>query len=360
MNAVPSLKNKYKPILVKNIVLSFVAYHIGLAITLLAMLLEVTSLQPSKFYFFLYLIYIPHIALFIYVARAPDISKLQTNYLLAIQMVWWLVVFCFWDFYLAQARPLTLILGFFAIHYLFLYARFIHCMLLCIAISVIHLSNSYIGINYYGHQESFALEALLTLSFFCASTLIGFHSTTVSAKVLRAVAKDDLTKLYNRRYFNNVLAEEFNSCHRYGHPSSLLLMDMDAFKAINDRYGHSVGDKVLVAFAQALRASLRECDYACRWGGEEFLVVLPHTDKDGATAIATRLLKELSRKGILKDDVNLVVTFSGGIALLNDYPTPEAAINQADKLMYQAKHQGRNQIISDQPQLQTTTPAQLE
>lgn len=107
---------------------------------------------------------------------------------------------------------------------------------------------------------------------------------------------DGLTKLFNSRHFYDQLKSEINRAKRYGHPLSLLLLDIDDFKNYNDTYGHVEGDKVLVRLGQVIRRCLRKTDSAYRYGGEEFTVILPETTGDAAVALAERIRREFSNE----------------------------------------------------------------
>lgn len=156
---------------------------------------------------------------------------------------------------------------------------------------------------------------------------------------------DPLTGLYNRRH----LVEELNRRHsdavRYQYSLCVALLDLDLFKQINDTYGHSAGDQVLHAFAGHLHSELRAGDVAGRWGGEEFLVILPHTELDGALAVANRIRAATAAEPVSVDGQRIAVTVSGGCTL-GPADSPEAMVHLADVGLYRAKSSGRNQIAA--------------
>ncbi len=160
--------------------------------------------------------------------------------------------------------------------------------------------------------------------------------------MLAQTALDGLTGVFNRRYFDKQLLAEISRSKRYNHTFSLILLDIDDFKRINDTYGHTVGDKVLKEFAGVLKNHLRSEDIAARYGGEEFTLLLPQTDLSGAKIFAERLL-EKSRDFLYNDEIN--VTFSGGIA---NYPhhgfNVQHLLEISDKGLYESKLRGKNQI----------------
>ena len=164
----------------------------------------------------------------------------------------------------------------------------------------------------------------------------------------RLAAIDELTGLFNRRFLDIYLAKEVNRARRYHEVFSILFLDIDDFKRINDLHGHEVGDQVLAALAGEIQGLLRREDFAARYGGEEFLVVLPHTDDEGTRGFAGRL-DDLVRNVDLPHGVKL--TFSGGIA---SFPlhgsTPRELLRNADAALYQAKINGKGHARTAPPE----------
>ena len=162
----------------------------------------------------------------------------------------------------------------------------------------------------------------------------------------RLATQDSLTGLFNRRYFFAVAKREFQRSQRYGHPLALLLLDIDYFKRINDSYGHRAGDQVLRTVAGVLREGLRQVDIPCRYGGEEFVMLLPETPLDTATAVALRLGATLAETPIPTEKGPVPVTVSIGVAaLLNgENLTLDLLLERADQAMYGAKQAGRNRV----------------
>ena len=162
------------------------------------------------------------------------------------------------------------------------------------------------------------------------------------SRLTEALAHTDaLTGLPNRRALYPHLTEHLELA-QHGTPSSLLLIDLDHFKLINDRHGHNVGDAVLVQTAQLLRASLRASDVAGRWGGEEFLMILPATPAQLGLAIAEELCQRFAAQPFLQGGAPLPVTVSIGVSESRPGDTLQACVARADQALYHAKHQGRN------------------
>lgn len=154
---------------------------------------------------------------------------------------------------------------------------------------------------------------------------------------------DHLTKIYNRQKFDSVSSYEIKRALRYKHSLSLIMFDIDNFKNVNDTYGHDVGDKVLIALVDAVSDLLRESDTFARWGGEEFVVLLPETDLDLAVLKAEDLRKIIESTKI--DKVGNV-TCSFGVSVLSGLEDPEQLFKKADSALYLAKNSGKNIVKS--------------
>lgn len=157
---------------------------------------------------------------------------------------------------------------------------------------------------------------------------------------------DELTRIYNRRYFEEILRREINRATRYPQKFSLLMIDIDNFKECNDIYGHLAGDKILKYIANILCFKTRKTDFVSRYGGEEFTVVAPHTDKKSASVIAARLVDFISKEDyILAEGAKARVTVSIGVATFpDDAILRDELIIIADKALYQAKKMGKNRV----------------
>ncbi len=156
---------------------------------------------------------------------------------------------------------------------------------------------------------------------------------------------DELTFIYNRRFFDNAIEKEYYRSKRYGTSLSLLFFDLDNFKEINDNYGHKAGDILLQEIGHTLNDTIRKEDMPCRYGGEEFVVILPNTDKTGAVSFSDRINTAIN-KIKLPEIENRDVTISAGIATYpDDTDDYKELIILADKAMYKAKFSGKNQIL---------------
>lgn len=161
-------------------------------------------------------------------------------------------------------------------------------------------------------------------------------------KLEEMALRDPLTGVGNRRHTQMHLRYAFEELRRYGWVFGMLFVDIDHFKRINDAYGHQVGDEVLRMVAHALSASLRVFDFVGRWGGEEFIIILPNITDDVLAMIAERCRRLVEESGYQHEGKELKVTVSIGAVLGNPDDTVEECVERADKLMYQSKAAGRN------------------
>jgi len=157
---------------------------------------------------------------------------------------------------------------------------------------------------------------------------------------------DGLTNLYNSRHFYTILELEINRAHRYRRALALLMIDIDDFKRFNDTYGHQAGDKVLAQTGAVIRSALREADTGYRYGGEEFVVILPETVGPGAVQLSERIRKELAEMPIsLKAKTNDHITASMGVSELQEKDKLSEFVKRADENLYAAKKEGKNRVI---------------
>ncbi|TCS71521.1 diguanylate cyclase [Sulfuritortus calidifontis] len=163
-------------------------------------------------------------------------------------------------------------------------------------------------------------------------------------EVANLVREDQLTGALNRRGMEEAMARELARAERMAAPLSLALLDIDHFKKINDSYGHQAGDQALVHLSKVTRQLLRPSDSLGRWGGEEFLIMLPNTDLAEAEKVMQRLQRELTKTFFLHDNQRILITFSAGVAQRQAGEERDLWIRRADQAMYQAKAKGRNRV----------------
>ena len=164
-------------------------------------------------------------------------------------------------------------------------------------------------------------------------------------QILKETSRTDyLTNLLNRRAMVKRLDKEAALQQRHGQDFCLIMLDLDHFKNINDNYGHDAGDQVLVRVADILRQEIRESDELSRWGGEEFLVLLPQTHLDEARDLAERLRTQLARMDTTYRSEDTRITGSFGVVQFDGSRALTACIKKADEALYEAKHSGRNRV----------------
>ena len=171
------------------------------------------------------------------------------------------------------------------------------------------------------------------------------HTLELSKKYQKLAHFDPLTQLSNRRDALYILKREQARILRNKEPLTIILCDVDHFKKINDEYGHNAGDAVLVELSKIFTLQIREQDCISRWGGEEFLFILPQTTAINANIFAEKIQKILQRHTVNFEDESIKVAVSMGIEQFNEVQSIDEAINNADKYLYQAKNAGRNQIF---------------
>jgi two-component system cell cycle response regulator len=159
---------------------------------------------------------------------------------------------------------------------------------------------------------------------------------------------DGLTGVWNRSYFNQRFGDEISAAQRYGRTVALVMLDLDHFKALNDSFGHPFGDQVLQVVGEVLHTSLRTTDAPCRYGGEEFALILTETDELGATVSAERIRQQIAQHAFRPKDKHVEVTASLGVASSAIFDRKSLSVSTfvtaADDALYQAKHEGRNRV----------------
>jgi diguanylate cyclase (GGDEF)-like protein len=196
------------------------------------------------------------------------------------------------------------------------------------------------------HAPSFNADQVETAASLAAQVVVALENARLHRIVERQALVDSLTGLANRRSFEETLRAELARGGRFGEPVCVVLADIDDFKQVNDRYGHAAGDEVLKAFAAALRATVRESDVACRWGGEEFALVLSATDAEGGARLAERARAAIAGQEVAMPNGDLLsVTASFGVSSYPESHELGELLAAADSALYEAKRDGKNRVV---------------
>ncbi len=193
-------------------------------------------------------------------------------------------------------------------------------------------------------QQRFNENELQLLETLLCCLVYPLKNATLYQQAINMAHTDPLTKIQNRTAFNDSILREYNLAKRNRQHLSLIFIDIDYFKSINDQYGHECGDFALSSVAKWIKASIRDCDMIFRYGGEEFVVLLSDTPLDKAALIAERIRQTIEKNTLAYAMQTLQLTASLGVSTLLGNDTVQNLINRADNAMYQAKEQGRNRV----------------
>lgn len=210
---------------------------------------------------------------------------------------------------------------------------------------------------YYHHKEGYRLPALVRVTPIrdAEGTIVGaveiFSDNSPRVRLAERVEEleklallDPLTRLGNRRYGELNLASRLNGLERYGWSFGVLFMDIDYFKKVNDLYGHDVGDRILRIVAATILNGTRSSDIVSRWGGEEFMVLVPHADVKQLKDVAEKIRVLVEKSSISVEGKNIEATLSIGATLAREGDTAETLMKRADDLLYKSKSEGRNRL----------------
>ncbi len=206
--------------------------------------------------------------------------------------------------------------------------------------------DDYLGeISFHRAGERYSDGELSLLESLLASLVYPLRNGLRYQEALRSALTDALTGVGNRVSMENVMTREFELAVRYEQPLSVLMVDLDFFKRINDTYGHAAGDHVIKTVAKTLRAASRNADMTFRYGGEEFVLLLNKTDAQGARITAERLRSTIENLSIITGGREIPVTISVGVATLCRMETIHGFLDRADRALYDAKDSGRNRVM---------------
>ncbi|MCF6191405.1 MAG: GGDEF domain-containing protein [Cocleimonas sp.] len=202
------------------------------------------------------------------------------------------------------------------------------------------------GTQNWGLHDPYLYLLNISLTLFVGGIVV-YHAERISIDVVKAFHKssitDPLTGLWNRKMSDDMLDRVTDESIRYEKNYSMILLDIDFFKKINDKYGHHVGDKILVEFAKIVQENTRKSDMLFRWGGEEFLIILPNTNAEGAATAADKILEKVRNHQY--PEIKKGMTVSAGVAENTDRIDKDSFFQRVDKALYQAKDEGRDRYV---------------
>lgn len=207
------------------------------------------------------------------------------------------------------------------------------------------IEGNLLGDMIFYRRKRFQENELHKIEILLSSLIFPLKNALLYKQALESAFTDPLTGAQNRAAMNQALDREIKLARRQNNPLSIILLDADHFKKINDTYGHSHGDEVLKAIAKVSRETIRQSDVLYRYGGEEFLILLGQTDTDGAIHLADRIRENIAALDMINGTA-ADITASLGVTTLSEHDTHETLFNRADKALYQAKDAGRNRTVT--------------
>lgn len=206
------------------------------------------------------------------------------------------------------------------------------------------IENDTLGKIIFNQRSRWSEADLIIIENLLSYLVYPLRNAIAHQQMIKLARVDSLTLIGNRAAFDEQISRAIQSAHRHQQPLSFLMLDIDYFKSINDRFGHLIGDKVLQQVAFIIQQACRSTDNVYRYGGEEFVVLLGNTALDGAKVFAERLNQLIATLVMGNQDKALELTVSMGVTELNSADTIDSLIGRADTALYQAKHGGRNRI----------------
>jgi len=370
---VPDQNSKLRAIALKNTRSTLLAYAVpAFLYSPVVVYLELTT-TPYWIFVALYGVTLAFVFLnLVAIKHQPKISYEVGAPFLYAQIIFFMMIFFLWVILLQEGRYGALFFALSMLIYTYAYGGITMAIAINTSLIVLYLAGSYFTLKQAGSFERMQFDFVTILAFLPTSIVIGRAGSKLAMrkrkvksllleqkqtqqqlqetllKLEHAATTDELTGLINRREINKRLSYEYNQMGRSLAPMCVLILDLDHFKQINDNYGHPCGDAVLMAVAKKLSSAFRETDSVSRWGGEEFIILMPDTSLKDALAVSKRALDSISSKPIVFEQQALTVTASGGLCEVSPLEKLEAALHQADECLYQAKASGRNRIVCKQ------------
>lgn len=307
------------------------------------------------------------------IKRLPSISYELGAPVLYVQIAFFMLMFLCWIIMLEQGRYGGLFFALSMLVYTYSYGSKKLAIVMNTLVIAFYLLGSYLVLKQQTENVNLTRDLLAVIAFLPASMLISRSGSKLAIRNRRikallaeqrdtekklqetltqlklAASTDELTGLINRREINNRLNYEYEKMNREHKSMSVLILDLDHFKQINDNYGHPCGDFVLKHVADCLQKAFRSTDSVSRWGGEEFIVLMPATPITEAEHVCQRALNAIAESSVPWQGQTLQVTASDGLSEIDPRNTIENALKLADECLYRAKQQGRNKLVTSIP-----------
>lgn len=207
------------------------------------------------------------------------------------------------------------------------------------------IANEALGRLQFSRSRRFSENDLHRIEELLCLLVYPLRNALLYKEALQQAMRDTLTGTLNRAAFDTMLEKEIDIVKRHNNSLSLLVLDIDHFKNINDTFGHAMGDNALKALVKRVNDKIRSSDILFRYGGEEFTIVLSNTDTEGAVLLAERIRESIEQMVYINNDVTMNFTVSIGVSTLTNHESGPGLFDRADKALYKAKHSGRNQVV---------------
>lgn len=339
-----NLQTKLLKANLKNLLLAFTAYHITVVVSFTLVSLDLNYYPAEYFVYLLELVYLSHAVFLFAYLKDKELSKRLSYKLRIAQLANWLVLFSLWCFLMPENRELTLICAMMVMTFLFAYSTFSFSFLINIIVSALYLLVGYLSAQHLAQEWEYSRDLITVFAFLSSAMLMGLMVSRTTAQLQKRVHNDFLTGLLNRRAMSALIELEHKRSVRFANPVSVVMIDLDNFKYINDHYGHACGDAVLKYVAVQFKKQFRALDFVARWGGEEFMALLVGVTPEQAKMVLDRALEKILKEPMPFEEQSVKVSFSAGVCNLGDYLNAEEAIKEADKMLYQAKKEGKSRV----------------
>ncbi|GAA3975578.1 diguanylate cyclase [Allohahella marinimesophila] len=351
-----------------SVLMAFIGYHVPYSLAAIAMIMGFKPFGVAPLAYLYLFIVIINILAYTLILRVRRISQRFIYWQTVFQLAAWLVMFTLYTLLMAEHRAVALVCALMTCAFVALIGNWKEGLILCVSASLSYLLAIAVAYTWFDQPIDVVSETLFLGAFIFVSLYLTMMGSTmrlsrdkarqtklslqktqaelseVMSQLERRARTDELTGLHNRRHGREVLGALQLALETQSSAATVMLLDIDNFKAINDNYGHDTGDAVLKTVAKTLATLKRDDDLLARWGGEEFLIAWPRTALPAAAIIADRLRQAVEELAIDADSARIHITFSAGLAELKPGASLNDIIKKADDRLYEAKRTGRNRV----------------